>query len=60
MFLGKWVRSNSCAGKTARYTDKGNPIDTQYTDVYKAVDSVPHYTDQNCTAQWEGSPHNLG
>lgn len=42
MFLRKWVRSNSCTGKTARYTKKGSPVDTQYRDVYKEVYSVPH------------------
>lgn len=33
--------------KTARYTDKSNPVDTQYRDVYKVVDSLLHYTNQN-------------
>lgn len=57
MFLGKWVRSNTCAGKTAKYTNKGNPVDTQYTDIYKAVDLVPHSTDQNFAQCSEKGAH---
>lgn len=58
IFLGKLVRSNSCAGKTASYTDKDNTVDIVYMDIYKAVDLVPRYTDQKiCTVQREESPH---
>lgn len=57
MFLGKWVRSNSCAGKTARYTDKGNLVDTQFTDVCKMVESVPHYTDHSFAQCSEKGAH---
>jgi len=52
IFLGKLVSSNSSAGKTASYADKDNHLDIVYMDVSKAVDSVPHYTDQKiCTVQ---------
>lgn len=57
IFLGKLVRSNSCAGKTVSYTDKDNNVDVIYMDVYKAVALVPHYTDQNFAQCSEKGAH---